>query len=152
MSAPAWHVRLQSSKSEDIKKHWRDVHSWKVSGTRGGSRTKAAQEALAQRQADAWKPVHCQRFFATGQHAGYVVVLLPQPEESQVSQHPELGPDAFATAILQDLAVLEQAEHERAEVVCDTSSTKEVSPWLQLTRWSSYLCGQHIPSVAALLV
>ncbi|KAI7722752.1 hypothetical protein KC353_g226 [Hortaea werneckii] len=135
-----------------LKKHWRDVHSWKVVGTRGGSRTKAAQEALAQRQANAWKPVHCQSFFATGQHAGYVVVLLPQPEESKVSQRPEPGPDAFATAILQDLTVLEQAEHERAEVVCDTSSTKEVSPWLQLTRWSSYLCGQHTPSVAALLV
>jgi hypothetical protein len=43
--------------------------------------------------------------------------------------------------------MFEQAEHERAEVVCKNSSTKEVSPWLHLTRWSSYLNGHHMPSV-----
>ena len=80
-----------------------------------------------------------------------MVVLVPQPEENLALQRPEPGPYAFATAVLQDLAMLEQAEHERAEVVCETSSTKEVSPWLQLTRWSSYLNGHHMPSVAALL-
>ena len=134
-----------------LKKHWRDDHDWRVVGTRGGSRTKAAQEALAQRLANAWKSVNCQRFFATGQNAGYVVVSTQQPEESQESQRLEPDPNAFATAILRDLAVLEEAQHERSEVICGTSSTKEVSPWLHLTRWSSYLCGQHMPSVAALL-
>jgi hypothetical protein len=53
----------------------------------------------------------------------------------------------FYSAVLQDLAMLEQAEHERAEVVCETSSTKEVSPRLQLTGWSQYLNGHHMPSV-----
>jgi hypothetical protein len=56
-----------------LKKHWRDNYDWRMVGIRSESRTEAVREALAQKEADAWKSVHCQRFFATGQHAGYVV-------------------------------------------------------------------------------
>lgn len=35
--------------------------------------------------------------------------------------------------------MLEQAERERALLVCETLSTKKTSPWLQLIRWVSYL-------------
>jgi hypothetical protein len=136
---------------ETLKKHRRDIHDWRVVGTRGGSRTKATQGTFAQRHADAWKPVHCPRFFAIGRNAGYVVFFMSRVEENQVSQRFEPAPFALATVVLQILAMLVQAEHGRAEVVRETSSTKEMSPWLQLTRWSSYLGGRHIPSVAALL-
>jgi hypothetical protein len=77
---------------------------------------------------------------------------MPRLEENQVSQRFEPAPFDLATVVLQILAMLVQAEHERAEVVRETSSTKEVSPWLQRTRWSSYLGGRHMPSVATLLV
>lgn len=52
-----------------------------------------------QRQVDARKPVHCQRFSATGRHADYVVIFMQQLEESQESQRLEPGPDAFATQL-----------------------------------------------------
>jgi hypothetical protein len=73
--------------------------------------------------------------------------LIRRHWESQAFPPLESGPCAFTPTVLQDLAMLRQAEHERAEVVCETSSTKEVSPWLQLTRWSSYLNGHHMPSI-----
>lgn len=134
-----------------MKKHWRDVHTWSVAGGRGGSRAPGVVEAMSQRQADAGTPVRCQRFFASGQHAGYFEVRPARIRQSSEARFKASGPDALVTAVLQDLAILERVQRERVEVVSDDPSLKEVSPWLQLTRWPSYLQGYKLKDVAVLL-
>jgi len=133
-------MRLQLSKhgniEEALARHPRLESSWHQRRLKNQSNT----GTFAQRHADAWKLVHCPRFFAIGQNAGYLVFFMPRLEENQVSQR-------FWLPLL-ILPLL----YCRFLPCSYKRSTKKVSPWLQLLRWSLYLGGRHIPSVATLLV
>jgi hypothetical protein len=51
----------------------------------------------------------------------------------------------------QDLATIEQDQQKRGNVASEETSEKETSPWLQLTRWLSYLHGHCLLDVATLV-
>ena len=58
-------------------------------------------------------------------------------------------PNSIAASVLQDLAIIERDQEKRGNIVSEETSEKETSPWLQLTRWLSYLHGHCLLDVAA---
>jgi hypothetical protein len=75
MSTGARECTFVCRSMDSLKKHWRTVHKWTATGRRGESRAAASLHVSLQKQADAWKPVRCQRFFHTGRHTSYFTVL-----------------------------------------------------------------------------
>lgn len=57
---------------------------------------------------------------------------------------------SIAAEVRSELAALEEQKRRHGQVMHDSASAKEVSPWLQLTRWSGYLKGYPLPCLAAL--
>jgi hypothetical protein len=53
--------------------------------------------------------------------------------------------------VLQDLATIERDQEKRGHIASEEISEKETSPWLQLTRWLSYLHGHCLLDVTALV-
>ena len=51
--------------------------------------------------------------------------------------------DTLSSRVLQDLAVLEEQQRQGSQILLEVASAKEVSPWLELTRWPDYLGGYH---------
>jgi hypothetical protein len=136
---------------DSLEKHWRAVHKWSATGRRGGSRAAASLQVSLQRQADAWKPVCCQRFFHTGRHTSYFTVLSEGRLEDRDPQQLAAKPNSIATSVLKDLATIEQDQQKRGNIASEETSEKENSPWLQLTRWLSYLHGHCLLDIAALV-
>lgn len=136
---------------DNLKKDWRAVHNWTATGRRGGSRAAASLHVSFQKQADAWKPVCCQRFFHTGRHTSYFTVLSPRRAEGDDARRRLADPDSIAASVLQDLATIEQDQQKRSTIASEETSEKETSPWLQLARWLSYLHGHCLLDVAALV-
>ena len=136
---------------DNLKKHWRAAHNWTATGRRGGSRAAASLRAFFQKQADAWKPVCCQRFFRTERHTSYFAVLSQRRAESSDARRRVAISDSVAASVLQDLATIEQDQEKRGNIASEETSGKETSPWLHLTRWLSYLHGHCLLDVAALV-
>lgn len=137
-----------------ILRHWRTVHDWgPAAGRRGRQAVAGAGPTVAERRASACRPVCCQRLFRHGPHAGHFAVTLePSPGGSPPAGTPPAAPVAsLADAVLRDLAVLEQEQRRGQQVVPEAASTREVSPWLQMTRWAVYLRGCDLPATAALI-
>jgi hypothetical protein len=137
-----------------LTKHWRESHSWGRGEGQRGRPTGEKSRTIQQRQADACVPVHCQRFFHHGKHAGYFAVLHTSNLESnsdQQERQTEAPTGLLTDAVLRSLAVLEERQGQCSLVVPDTSSAKEVSPWLQMTRWPMYLSGCDMRLTAALI-
>ena len=59
-------------------------------------------------------------------------------------------PVSAKDAILSELASLEKTQQLTGRILVATSSCKEISPWLQLTRWLSYLDGCTLSDTAKL--
>lgn len=134
-----------------LSKHWQLAHSWSVTGKRGGARTALSLQGSAQKRADVWRPVHCQRFFHTGRHTSHFIVHPENRGENNASRCETSQPESIISAVLQDLAALERDQEKQSNVACDENSAKETSPWLQLTRWLSYLHRKSLLDVAALV-
>ena len=113
---------------DNLKKHWRAAHNWTATGRRGGSRAAASLHASFQKQADAWKPVCCQRYFHTGRHTSYFAVLPQRRAESSDARRRVANPDSIAASALQDLATIEQEQEKRGHIVSEETSDKETSP------------------------
>lgn len=71
--------------------------------------------------------------------------------ENNASRCEASQPESIISSVLQDLAALERDQEKQNTVACDEHSAKETSPWLQLTRWLSYLNGHCLLDVAALV-
>jgi len=71
--------------------------------------------------------------------------------ENNASRCEASQPESIISAVLQDLAALERDQEKQSNVACDENSAKETSPWLQLTRWLSYLHRKSLLDVAALV-
>jgi hypothetical protein len=111
-----------------------------------------SQRAAEDRRVNAYTPVHCQRFFMQGGHATFVVIPRGEPELCQLQQQAETPDNDLAHTVLQDLATLEHRESQHNKTVPLIVSTKEVSPWLQMTRWPAYLIGRDLRATAALIL
>ena len=127
--------------------HWRKIHKWRVQGTSGGA-THSQRQMNAQRRADAFRAVSCQRFFRHGRHSTYFAISADASVGVGTEGAPV--PNTLEDAVLRDLASLESAQHAQADGVLQIASAKETSPWLQLTRWTDYLQGHHLRKVATL--
>ena len=91
-----------------LGRHWQVAHNWSVTGKRGGARTALSLQGSAQKRADAWRPVRCQRFFHTGRHTSYSMVHSEREHETNASQCKTSQPESIASSVLQDLAALER--------------------------------------------
>jgi len=91
-----------------LSKRRQVAHNWSVTGKRGGARTALLLQGSAQKRADAWRPVRCQRFFHTGRHTSYSMVHSEREHETNASQCKTSQPESIASSVLQDLAALER--------------------------------------------
>jgi hypothetical protein len=129
---------------KSLKEHWRGVHQWKLQPTRGGSGF-AQKEIVARQLAKAMRHVRCQRFFLHGQHSSYFVVYTSDLTISMST----VSSMSIAAEVRSELAALEEQKRRHGQIMHDSASAKEVSPWLQLTRWPRYLKGYPLPCLAA---
>jgi hypothetical protein len=130
---------------KSLKEHWRGRHQWKLQLTRGGSGF-AQKEIVAKHLAEAMRHVRCQRFFLHGQHSGYLEVYTSDLTISMST----ISSVSIAAEVRSELATLEGKRRKHGQVMHDSASAKEVSPWLQLTRWPRYLKGYPLSCLAAL--
>ena len=125
--------------------------SWvELAKGRSGGSGWAKRRAVAQRHADAALPVHCQRFFTAGRHSAYFEVFGEQ-EERQQQEGARVGPpQSVAHAVLHELSALEGQQLASHQAVRGSANPREVSLWLELTRWTDYLEGCRLADAAAL--
>ena len=57
----------------------------------------------------------------------------------------------LASTVLEQLSSLEDEQRKGRQIVSSTQSSKQVSPWLELTRWPTYLDGHRLLDVASLV-
>ena len=141
-----------------LRNHWRTAHRWRPSPLqrRGGSMLPAEREEYQRRCASASRPVHCQRLFLSGTYASYYEVVPDRPGPSEATA-PEAEadtnrePPSLADLVRGELATLEQAQSANDQVFRGFESKKEVSPWLELTRWPEYLRGHRPRDIAQLI-
>lgn len=136
---------------DSLRRHWREAHKWSATGKRGGSRTAISLQVSIQKQADAWRSVRCQRFFHTGHHTSYFMIHSDSQLQHNDSRHQSPESGSMAASVLRNFAALERDQEKQGNVSCQETSRKETSPWLQLTRWLSYLHGHCFLDVATLV-
>ncbi|KAK3115045.1 hypothetical protein LTR53_006003 [Teratosphaeriaceae sp. CCFEE 6253] len=105
--------------------------SWSASHHRGHLGRIEAEEYRQQR-ADASSSACCQRLFPVGKSSGYFEVSLGDAEPSRAEAEAEGEPTNLASIVRGELAALEEAQHESAQVFRGFESAKEVSPRLEL--------------------
>ncbi|KAF2158374.1 hypothetical protein M409DRAFT_31110 [Zasmidium cellare ATCC 36951] len=146
-----------------LRGHWRRAHQW-APGTHGGCRSSQRQAAAAQRRADAYRSVWCQRFFVAHGGTPYFEVARPaqhlrtldkslaegEQERQQQQEQGQEQDDSFLQDVLADLAGREATSSVVHGGVQRPRHQQEVSPWLELTRWAGYLSGHPLPELAAL--
>lgn len=130
-----------------MRRHWHDAHQWSLAEGRAGGGGPAKRRAIARRQAEALAPVHCQRFFRANKHSRYFEVLSHDAERQEGQVAPS---QSLESMVLEELGMLEDRQQQGRQIVSGTASPKQVSPWLELTRWVSYLEGYKLSHVAAL--
>ena len=134
-----------SRRIKSLKKHWSVIHNWTAGGGRGGSGLQRSSE-IAVRQASALKDVSCQRLFVTGLFSRYIKVPTTATDVAKLAEEEE----EKGTSALSKLRRLREEQRQQSEIVTAASSAKEVSPWLQFTRWPLYLEGHRLSKVATL--
>jgi hypothetical protein len=111
-----------------------------------------------------WTSVMCQRVFASGHQSNYFAVYSPAETKTrkmteQDGQQPKGKATGNVTTSIEDLVRTEifgqlAVHHERGQaassVIAKETDRTEVSPWLELTRWSTYLSGHSLSDVARL--
>ena len=130
---------------DSLENHWRIIHKWSADECRGGSGAQRRND-VARRQAAASKGVCCQRLFRTGALSKYVEVPATATESTEPAEEAE----SELTTALDELRALREKRRQQGEIVTATGSAKEVSPWLQFTRWPVDLQGHKLSEVAAL--
>jgi hypothetical protein len=78
-------------------------------------------------------------------------VLSEGQLEDRDPQQRAAKPNSIAALVLQDLATIEQDQQKRGNIASEETSEKETSPWLQLTRWLSYLHSHCLLDIATLV-
>ena len=111
-----------------------------------------------------WHPVSCQIFFVSGPQSMFFAVVSPA-ERSEIRRREGAAAEALARSQRADAMseadfvwtetsrALEAGEQRIAEatgVLSKSGGPTEVSPWLELTRWSTYLHGHNLADVATL--
>lgn len=129
-----------------LRKHWKDEHSFSLCEVLGGSGT-AKKEMIAERlQLSMRRPIPCQRLFASRHGSQYFEVYIDTARPAVDTTRRDFAKDA----ILSELASLEKTQQLTGRIFVATSSYKEISPWLQLIRWLSYLDGCTLRDTARL--
>ncbi|GAB7336608.1 hypothetical protein MBLNU13_g10306t2 [Cladosporium sp. NU13] len=129
-----------------LRKHWKDEHGFSLCEVLGGSGA-AKKEMIAERlQFSVRRPIPCQRLFASRHGSQYFEVYLDTARPTVDTTRRGSAKDA----ILSELASLEKTQQLTGRTFVATSSSKEISPWLQLTRWLGYLDGCTLCDTARL--
>ena len=130
-----------------MRSHWRKAHQWSLAEGRPGGGGPTKQREIAKRRAEAVAPVHCQRFFRANKYSQYFEVSMCNVEQRKEQVEPDRSLESI---VLEELDVLESRQQQGRQIVCGAASSKQVSPFLDLTRWPSYLEGHKFAEVAAL--
>lgn len=135
-----------------LRKHWKDEHDWALCTGLGGSGA-SKREAIAERlQLGVRRPIPCQRLFSAGRGSHFFEVQVnAQMDAQRPTTSDSHNPTRSAKeAMISELRELENKQQHASSVFVATLSAKEVSPWLQLTRWLGYLDGHALGDVAKL--
>lgn len=128
-----------------LRKHWQKHHKWRLCQSLGGS-GQAKKESVAERlQMAVRRPVLCQQLFSAGSGSRFFEVF-----DSVRSPPTSTSNLSTKDVILSKLTRLERGQKQAGSILVATSSSKEISPWLQLTRWLGYLDGHSLNDVARL--
>lgn len=123
-----------------LRKHWKDEYNWTLCTGLGGSGASKRETVAERLQLGVRRPVPCQRLFSAGRgiHFFEVQVDLPiavQPPTTSDSHNPTTS---AKEAMMSELQELGNKQQHAGSLLVATSSAKEVSPRLQLTRWLGY--------------
>lgn len=135
-----------------LRKRWKDQHDWTLCTGLGGSGA-SKREMFAERlHMGVRRPVPCQRLFSAGNGSHFFEVQVdPQIGAQRLTTNNSLNPITSAKeAMISEVEELEKKQQHAGNVFVGTSSAKEISPWLQPTRWLSYLDGHALGDAAKL--
>lgn len=135
-----------------LRKHWKDQHDWTLCTGLGGSGASKREMVAERLQIGVRRPVPCQRLFSAGNGSHFFEVQVdPQIGAQRLITSNSLDPIISAKqAMISEVEELEKKQQHAGNVFVTTSSAKEISPWLQLTRWLSYLDGHALGDAAKL--
>jgi len=133
-----------------FRKHWKDEHNWTLCTGLGGSGASKRETVAERLQLGVRRPVLCQRLFSAGRDSHFFEVQVDVPIDAQrPTTNDSHNPTTSAKeAMMSELQELENKQQHAGSVFVATSSAKEVSPWLQLTRWLAYLDGHALSDAA----
>jgi hypothetical protein len=111
-----------------------------------------------------WTKVTCQRVFASGHQSNYFAVYSPaetkarkmieqdgqEPKGKATGSFPPVIEDLVRAEIFGQLAIHRERDQATSGIVAKEADRTEVSPWLELTRWFTYLSGHSLSDVARL--
>jgi hypothetical protein len=142
-------ARLEST----VAKHSQTVHP---SGRKPG---RPASCTLLAPSPPRWTPTSCQRFFVQGPQSTYFRVnrtygagdeyLSPQEPKKEASHSSSPG-EQMRAEVLEQLRVAEEEQRGAADIILGRASKTEISPWLEMTKWPSYLEGHTMAEAAPL--
>jgi hypothetical protein len=131
------HCGYVCRKVETIRKHWRSVHQWSISGQSARTGLTREQKKAAQRRFDqSVERVFCQRFFPSQNHSQYFRVGAPEP----ASQLPATEESLFSQMCKRARERMELSQATEEDRVQE-GSKDEANPWLRRTGWLKYLKG-----------
>jgi hypothetical protein len=142
-----------------MRNHYNITHALerRSRGGRKCSGSRAVREQLESAhfgEKPPWEAVKFQRFFRSGPGSSGFRIELPEKQASNVGSRPDkTGPQgaAIANEVWKTLDALE-IEQAQGESVFQHASTKtQVSPWLEYTRWPSFLHGVSLQDAANLI-
>ncbi len=139
--------------TKGIVRHLREAHNI---ARRGPGRSSIASRRLP----PDWTTVSCQRFFVAGHQSIYFEVISPEEAKQRRAKakrvNGPLNPGlVLAEADLVHAELFGQLHDRRQEIEAATEVRREVdrtevSPWLELTRWSKYLDGHSLSDTVKL--
>jgi hypothetical protein len=88
--------------------------------------------------------VFCQRFFVSGVQSSFFTVNVPGQVQDLVKIKPRGHADVFRALIDAQLTAGNHEQDAQAQMYNSQVSKTEVSPWLEITRWSRYLHGLNM--------
>lgn len=156
------YCRLVCKGTEAMRKHYNVEHAL-VRRTQGGVRrhrgssAKLAQDFEHFGGRPAWHDAAYQRFFAGGKGSQCFRVRAPQSHgEHSTPEHLDRPgqiaetDDSVTAAVLQDLATRVEKHCRGFLIVHKKPAKSEVFPWLERSRWSTYLDGCALSRAADL--
>lgn len=130
-----------------IKRHCRTAHQWRQYPRRGRPRQagRARSPPSSEQDPVPWKIVVCQRVFTAGPQSHYIEVRHP------LSTEPSVQGGSRSADVWQKIEDDRTQAQEKLFNVVAEDPALQTNPWLNRTRWSTYLRGFERQSLLKLV-